>query len=135
MKGADVGQNKWAALAWPGIVELGDMADFHSRRRPKDEVVQRPKTRESLKISPDIRSMINFLMKEWLQMSLRDSVREQWLSLPGHSCHALSVRGLRELHKEKSPINRWFFDSALCLVWTHFVRYCQPKKSDAYHIT
>jgi hypothetical protein len=64
--GADVGQNKWAALAWSGIVELGDMADFHSRRRPKDEEVLRPKTRERLKISPDIRRMIDFLMKEWL---------------------------------------------------------------------
>jgi hypothetical protein len=70
MKGADVGQNKWATLAWSGIVELGDRADFHSRRRPKDEEVQRPKTMESLRISPNIRSMIDFLMKEWLQRSL-----------------------------------------------------------------
>jgi hypothetical protein len=46
MKGTDVGQNKWAALAWSGIVELG-MTDFIPDRDQKK--------RERLRISPDIR--------------------------------------------------------------------------------
>jgi hypothetical protein len=45
--------------------------------------------------------MIDSLMKEWVQWSLRDSVREQWFSLPGRSCRAVSVRGMRKLSAEK----------------------------------